>query len=182
MRRSWIRQIPNALSWSRVGVAFIFPIAPASWRISLISWALISEFLDGFLARRLKAESKFGQALDPIADKLFVLSTILVLVMESRMTVLAFSLVAMRDIVVALGSLSVTLESKRHAWLYLKPRLSGKITTALQFLLLIGLYIHFRFSMELLILTSTVSCLSAIDYLYAVLHRRFDAGVTAEPS
>lgn len=178
MRVRWTKQIPNALSWSRVGIAFLFPFVDSGWRLLLIIWALVSEFLDGFLARRLNAESSFGQALDPIADKLFVLSTIGVLVVEEQLSLTNLVLVAMRDIVVAIGTLSVTMESRTRAIHYLKPRKSGKITTALQFVLLILLYLKLPIAYSFLVLTSAVSCMSAIDYLYVVLHRRFDLDST----
>ncbi len=180
MRSSWVKQIPNALSLTRVGIAFIFPFVPLVWRLPLIVIALLSEFFDGFLARRLNAESTLGQALDPIADKLFVLSTVGILIAEQRITPLSLVLVAMRDIVVVIGSISVTLESRNRAFLYLKPRWSGKVTTAFQFALLVSLYASWKLSPQLLVLTAVISSMSAIDYLYAVLHRRFDQ-VTSEP-
>jgi phosphatidylglycerophosphate synthase len=115
-----------------------------------------------------------GQLLDPIADKLFVLSTIGVLIHEQRVTVLQFILLAARDIVVAIGSASVIAETKQNAVPLLKPRWSGKIATAFQFALLFILFTDWPIVEPFLVLTIILSVASAIDYLYAVLHRRFD--------
>jgi phosphatidylglycerophosphate synthase len=160
-------------------MAFVFPFLPLSLRLPAISWSLSSEFLDGFLARRWNCVTALGQALDPIADKLFVLSTVFVLIDEGTMSWLQFALIAMRDIVVALGVFSVMAESRNSALMFLKPRVSGKIATAFQFTFLVALYAFpgglaqpglYTF----FVITALMSCLSALDYLYAVLHRRFD--------
>ncbi len=166
--------IPNALSSFRILVAFAFPFLPEEWRIPAILAAALSEFLDGFLARRWHAETSLGQLLDPIADKLFILSTVGVLIYEGRVTVLQFILLAARDIVVAIGSASVVLEARHHAIPHLKPRWSGKIATTFQFALLFVLFTNWWIADPLLYLTIILSVMSAIDYLYCVLHRRFD--------
>lgn len=171
------RNIPNALSIFRICAAFAFPALPTSYRIPLIALAALSEFLDGFLARRWDAVTSLGQLLDPIADKLFVLSTIGVLIHEGRVTVLQFILLAARDIVVAIGSASVVWETRAHAVPHLKPRWSGKVATTFQFALLFVLFTDWVIAEPLLYVTITLSVISAIDYLYAVLHRRFDRPV-----
>jgi CDP-diacylglycerol--glycerol-3-phosphate 3-phosphatidyltransferase len=168
------RNIPNALSTFRICAAFAFPAVPHEWRIPLIVLAALSEFLDGFLARRWKAETPLGQLLDPIADKLFVLSTIGVLIHEHQVTVLQFILLAARDIVVAIGAASVIWEVRRQAVPLLKPRWSGKIATTFQFGLLFILFTNWPLREPFLYVTILLSVISAIDYLYIVLHRRFD--------
>lgn len=168
------RNIPNALSIFRIVAAFAFPALPHPWRIPVIALSALSEFLDGFLARRWNAVTPLGQLLDPIADKLFILATIGVLIHEGRVTVLQFVLLAARDIVVAIGSASVIWETKREAVPHLKPRWSGKIATTFQFALLFVLFTNWWIAEPLLYVTIVLSVISAIDYLYAVLHRRFD--------
>lgn len=168
------RKVPNALSIFRICAAFAFPAIPAAWRLPFIALAALSEFLDGFLARRWNAITPLGQLLDPIADKLFVLSTIAVLIHEERVTVLQFVLLAARDIVVAIGSAAVIIETKQNAVPHLKPRWSGKVATAFQFALLFVLFTEWSIAKPLLLVTIVLSVFSAVDYLYSVLHRRFD--------
>ncbi len=168
------RNTPNLLSLFRICAAFAFPAIPYEWRIPVIALAALSEFLDGFLARRWHAVTSLGQLLDPIADKLFILSTVGVLIHEHQVTVLQFILLAARDIVVAIGSASVVWETRREAVPHLKPRWSGKIATTFQFALLFILFTDYSFKEPFLSLTIVLSVVSAIDYLYAVLHRRFD--------
>lgn len=168
------KQVPNILSASRIIAALAFPFIPVSWRFPMIMWALLSEFLDGFLARKCNAITSLGQLLDPIGDKLFILATIGVLILEHQLSWLDFVLIAMRDIVVACGSISILMEAGSQSISFLMPRMSGKITTAFQFALLTSFYGFPALVPYLFVTTIVVSCLSAIDYLYAALHRRFD--------
>jgi CDP-diacylglycerol--glycerol-3-phosphate 3-phosphatidyltransferase len=149
-------------------------VIPPEWRVPLIILAALSEFLDGFLARRWHAITSLGQLLDPIADKLFILSTVGVLIHDGRVTVLQFILLAARDIVVAIGSASVVWETKMNSVPHLKPRWSGKVATTFQFGLLLVLFTDWWIAMPLLYVTIVLSVISAVDYLYVVLHRRFD--------
>lgn len=168
------------LSTFRIFAAFAFPALPPEARVPLILAAALSEFLDGYLARRWKVITSLGQLLDPIADKLFILATIGVLIHEGRVSVLQFVLLAARDIVVAIGSASVVFENRLQSIPHLKPRWSGKIATTFQFSLLIVLFTDWAIARPLLLITIFLSVLSAIDYLYVVLHRRFDEGVDLE--
>src|SRR5258706_14858548 len=85
------RQVPNALTASRLVLAVAFFImlsfyqykgrgdSPDRW---LLHWAfltysvaLVTDFLDGYLARKWKIESGFGRIVDPFVDKILVLGS-----------------------------------------------------------------------------------------------------------
>ena len=68
-----IKQIPNALCWIRIACAFgLFFFIPFSfWFMFLYILAGVTDMIDGTIARKLKAGSKFGANLDGIADLLF---------------------------------------------------------------------------------------------------------------
>ena len=83
--------LPIALTWLRVAaiplLVTIFYL-PSSWlsmpeknalATGLFIFAAVTDWLDGYLARRMKQESAFGQFLDPVADKLIVAAALLVL-------------------------------------------------------------------------------------------------------
>lgn len=67
--------MPNALSFSRIALGFtvLFWWPHGLLALAIITYAAISDGLDGFLARRWEKETPLGKVLDPIADKLFVL-------------------------------------------------------------------------------------------------------------
>ncbi len=103
--------VPNLLSLSRiivipllVGVIWIeSPIA--NWTAFLLfTAASLTDFLDGYLARTWRQQSKLGRFLDPVADKLLVAATILMLVAAGRIsgfTVLPALVILCREILVS---------------------------------------------------------------------------------
>ncbi len=79
--------IPNALTLLRIGLIPIFMVAfylPFHWAATVstavFGLAAVTDWLDGFLARRLGQSSVFGAFLDPVADKLMVAVALVLLV------------------------------------------------------------------------------------------------------
>src|SRR5688572_9854124 len=72
------RLIPNVLTISRLLlcplIVFFFLRGKYLPGLGLFLLACVTDFLDGYLARRFGWQSPFGSALDPIADKVFTLS------------------------------------------------------------------------------------------------------------
>ncbi len=137
--------LSNVLSLSRAGLALAFLQESPLIRVLAILFAMISDFLDGFLARRQGTATPFGAILDPIMDKFFVFFAGGIFFVEDRLT--SFQLVALlsRDISLCLFGLYLLMvrgwkdyECKAIWW--------GKITTAAQFFLLIGLALNVTFS------------------------------------
>lgn len=73
-----MKYLPNLITCLRI---LIIPWIPYVYKtldspslaLALVVFAAFTDFLDGFLARRFKATSIVGQALDPLADKLFLI-------------------------------------------------------------------------------------------------------------
>lgn len=81
-----MKSLPNILTASRIVVIpFILvllalDVSWASWTaLGLYSYACITDFLDGYLARKMGVVSAIGRFLDPIADKLLIVSLLLLL-------------------------------------------------------------------------------------------------------
>ena len=105
--------LPIALTWMRVAaiplLVTIFYL-PASWlsmpeknalATSLFIFAALTDWLDGYLARRMKQESAFGQFLDPVADKLIVAAALLVLLNMDRVQVWVALVIIGREITIS---------------------------------------------------------------------------------
>jgi cardiolipin synthase len=85
--------LPNALTVLRIAlvpvfaIAFVLPGDLARVTAFLVfAVASISDWLDGFAARKLKAGSDFGRMLDPIADKVLIAVALMMLVAEGTFT------------------------------------------------------------------------------------------------
>jgi cardiolipin synthase len=74
--------VPNVISVIRLAGVPLFLwliLVPKAdgWAIAVLAASGVSDFLDGYLARRLHQTSSFGQILDPVADRLYILSTVI---------------------------------------------------------------------------------------------------------
>ena len=84
-----LRKIPNLLTIGRIIIVPFFVLAfylPGFYgdltALILFIVASFTDFLDGMLARMLGEESKLGELLDPIADKIIVATALILLVMD----------------------------------------------------------------------------------------------------
>ena len=103
-----LRDIPNFLTMLRIG---LIPVLVVSFYIDgnaaryvaagIFIFASVTDYFDGFLARLWKAESSFGTILDPIADKLLVASTLLMLVHKDMAPVLPILAILCREMLVS---------------------------------------------------------------------------------
>lgn len=158
------RLIPNGLSLARLVLGLVFPWLPADGRTGVIAVAALTDLLDGAVARWLRCESDTGRILDPVADKVFVLSLAGTLLAEGALTPGWALAVAARDVVV-LGGVAVTFLRGRWAdYQGMKPTWLGKCTTAAQFALLLALATQTQGGTWLWFLTAGLSVLAAADY------------------
>lgn len=103
------KQLPNTLTFGRVGIVLLLLLimfyAPG-WT-QLLFWlfaiAAVSDYLDGYLARKWKATSTFGAMMDQISDKLLVAVTLIYLIKYdvNWMLVLPGTLIILRELFVS---------------------------------------------------------------------------------
>ncbi|MFK7871907.1 MAG: CDP-diacylglycerol--glycerol-3-phosphate 3-phosphatidyltransferase [Oligoflexales bacterium] len=105
MAQQWIRDLPNQLSLCRIATTpillFIFPLPYDFSRffcVGLFILAAVTDALDGFIARRFKAESALGALLDPMADKLLTTSVLVLLVYTGALWPWMSGLLLCRDV------------------------------------------------------------------------------------
>ena len=106
-----LKKIPNILTIGRIIIVPFFVIAfylPGFYGdiIALILFIIASftDFLDGMLARMMEQESKLGELLDPIADKIIVAAALILLVMNGAIKnfeVIAAIIILTREILIS---------------------------------------------------------------------------------
>jgi len=148
LRRNTLREdalnLPNLLTMGRVVVIPIVLWLMAQntregnfWATILYSLAAITDFVDGYLARRMGLTSVLGKFLDPLADKLIVLAALVMMVELGHapawaviiITARELSITALRTIAISEG---VVMEASR----------GGKDKTAVQMVALVALILH----------------------------------------
>ncbi|NWF98044.1 MAG: CDP-diacylglycerol--glycerol-3-phosphate 3-phosphatidyltransferase [Nitrospirae bacterium] len=122
--------IPTLLTLSRI---ILIPVFIFSVRLHPIFGALIfgiaslTDFLDGYLARRSGEITKFGIILDPIADKFLVISALIVLVDMERLAAWIAIVIIVREFLIT--ALRVVALSKD---IVIPAEIGGKIKTGVQ--------------------------------------------------
>jgi cardiolipin synthase (CMP-forming) len=94
----------------------------------------LTDFLDGFVARRMNQQTALGAYLDPVADKLLVITSFIMLGSIGGVPVWLTVIVVVRDILIVLGYGIIHLLVEER--LQVKPSLIGKWSTMLQLLTL----------------------------------------------
>lgn len=132
MARSSVFTLPNLVSTSRFALALGFVVSDAApARLALLGIASFTDVLDGWLARRSQAVSRFGALLDPIADRFFVLAVVISYVMGGQLTAGQAALIMLRDVMSVIGF----FVAKNVSWLRSIPfraRPIGKLVTVVQ--------------------------------------------------
>lgn len=140
--------VPNFLTLLRlvlVPVVLILYYLPVSWAhlsaAILFAIAAATDWLDGYLARNLKQMTKFGAFLDPVADKLMVAVTLVLIVGELRMPFLAIpaAIIVGREIVVSALREWMAELGKRTS---LAVTMVAKIKTTVQMIALVLLILY----------------------------------------
>ena len=144
-----LRKIPNILTVGRILIVPFFVLAfylPGFYgdltALILFIVASFTDFLDGMLARLLGEESKLGELLDPIADKIIVAAALILLVMEGTIRnyeVIAAIIILTREILIsglreflAKGSIKLPVSSLAKGKIKLPVSNLAKLKTVLQ--------------------------------------------------
>lgn len=125
--------IPNALTLLRILCVPVFVglvlYGHPSTALGVFVAAGITDALDGMIARVLDQQTTLGRYLDPLADKLLLVSAVIVLSFESLIPIWVSIVVVSRDVIISVGSLVVHLLRER---VDIAPTWIGKGATVLQ--------------------------------------------------
>ncbi len=139
-----LTNLPNLLSFLRLILGPTLLFAPRDYLILIFLPLALSDALDGFLARKLKAQTELGKVLDPLADKVMVLCGLLVCTFRLQLMPPAFLYAVLaRDLFLLLGGAVLTSKYGKVP----SARLLGKAFTftlsLLIFLCIAGFYSQF---------------------------------------
>jgi cardiolipin synthase (CMP-forming) len=128
--------VPNQLTFLRLGFLPPFIILVFyrryPWALAILTVSALTDTFDGFLARWLNQKSALGAFLDPIADKLLLSSSFVVLAVEGHIRWWLTFLVLGRDVLI-LATASVILATVGYR--PFPPSIFGKLATTFQIFL-----------------------------------------------
>ena len=165
--------IPNGLTLLRVLLVpfFIISLVYHYYVYALLIFLLASltDGLDGLIARVSNQRTKLGSYLDPMADKLLLISAFIILAYLKFIPVWVTIVVVSRDAILVLGALLLHLAQMNFNIL---PTLMGKSTTLMQFLCVLAFLSFIVFNKEtstlapMLLFTVGLTIVSGLHYLY----------------
>ena len=132
----------------------------------------ITDALDGWIAKRYSFESRLGSILDPVADKLLLVSSFIALYMIGLMPMWLLILVFLRDVMIVSGTVGCFIGTGTSKNELLSPSKLSKINTALQialvlFLVVVQLHpIQEQWTTVFFIIVATSTVLSGADYVW----------------
>ena len=173
------QKIPNYLTWSRVWiipVIAVLVVMPGGWTnyLSALLFCLVAltDWLDGYLARKWQVQSDFGAFLDPVADKLLVVVLLILLAVQapSFLMLVSVIIIVSREIVISALREWMAGMGMRDV-VQVAP--IGKLKTTLQMIALLFLLVAnpgnalYIFGLVVLVAAAVVTLLSMIQYLLA---------------
>ena len=164
--------VPNLITVIRIILVPIFVIYIMQGRLTaalvVFMIAGISDGIDGFLARVLNQKSRLGAFLDPLADKILLVSAFVMLSVREFMPSWLTVIVISRDVLILLGVLILFMTSTGFT---VKPSLVSKATTCFQlaavFIVLSRGYTDISFGLQRVVCwaTAAITIISGLHYM-----------------
>jgi cardiolipin synthase (CMP-forming) len=128
-----VRWLPNAICVLRMLLAapIVFALLAANYPLTLLLFAVAaaSDGLDGWLAKTFGWTSRLGKILDPIADKVLLVTVIVTLVVQGLVPLWFMLTVVLRDVVIVSGAIAYHF---LIGYVEGRPTVVSKLNTVLQ--------------------------------------------------
>jgi len=172
--------VPNQITLLRLGFLPLFLILIVyehyRWALLILVLAGLSDGIDGLLARKLNQKSAIGAYLDPIADKLLLSSSFVILAMERKIAWWLTIMVLSRDILLLVVAAVIILISGYRPF---PPSLLGKATTFFQIILVFTAVLAAAYANPVVIemnrvlayVVAALTVISGFDYSFTTARR-----------
>ena len=172
-------QIPNLLTLLRIAAApvLILLFLSEDYELALILFVVagITDSLDGWFAKRFNCVTELGARLDPLADKILIISAYCMLAWLELIPFALVLLVIFRDLVIVGGYLVLTLDDD----IRMQPSMVSKANTLLQITFVIAVLVENTLWMQpnlfddiLLWLVAIFTIVSGVQYVWVWAIRR----------
>jgi CDP-diacylglycerol--glycerol-3-phosphate 3-phosphatidyltransferase len=136
------------------------------YALACLTLAAISDYFDGYFARRLNQQTRLGLILDPLSDKVLAATVIILLIVHRDFPLWMAAIIIGRDILIAGGGLAIKSKLKEIP----ASNLTGKYSFASIALLLVSYVIEFDFGIWLMtIMVIPLIGLSIVFYARAMI-------------
>ncbi|MDC1067614.1 CDP-alcohol phosphatidyltransferase family protein [Candidatus Kapabacteria bacterium] len=164
--------ISNLLSLTRLFIAI--PLSFAIWNneqlhiFIYVLIAAITDFLDGFFARRFNQITELGKILDPIADKTLIIITGIVLMIKEEIPIWFGIAIILRDLII----LSAGIFVKNKYKVVLSANLFGKITlNVIVVTILLSVFYKLQYQFYVYCIATLFMFASLMSYLFNAIKK-----------
>lgn len=164
--------LANRITITRIILTPLFIAAMVYGRMNialiLFMAAVISDGLDGFVARSMHQKTYIGTILDPVADKILLISAFICLTLIKsipeglRLPPYVPIIVISRDAIIVLGSILIHVIK---GGVKIVPSFWGKVTTFFQMITIASILIQFKYSYYVWNAATILTIISGIDYM-----------------
>jgi CDP-diacylglycerol--glycerol-3-phosphate 3-phosphatidyltransferase len=138
-----VKNVPNALSLFRIALVPVFIFAYFSveneikyFAAFVYAVAALTDFFDGYLARKMNVTSRLGKLLDPVGDKLMTVAVLACITADGIIPLFAVIVVVVKEALMGVGGL--ILHRKTHGDIP-PSNILGKISTVAFFVICVAL-------------------------------------------
>ncbi len=164
--------IPNVLTLARIimtPVIVYMVLSEQAWlALALMVVAGITDMLDGAIARYFNMRTTVGAYLDPMADKIMLISLFVTLFIIEQVPLFVFLAIIFRDLIIVLGAITYEIVTHR---LTMQPSFISKATTFIQIVYVVLLLLNMAIMIPTMLLqiamwlTFVLTCASGLHYL-----------------
>lgn len=161
--------IPNAISGLRIVLIVVFTVLLAQhqdvWALVALVGAGVSDFLDGYLARRWNQVTALGRILDPLADRLLTVAVVIGLALREIVPWWLVGFLLARDVVVGIA----LIYGRRHRVPAPQVTMMGKLATAMLYFFLPLAYLAYERSQPIWVVAIIGAAAAGVAYWAAGL-------------
>jgi len=167
-----IINLPNLLTLGRILITpfIVYSILNgfAIQALTLMVIAGLTDMLDGAIAKHFHMQTVVGAYMDPIADKLMLVGSIISLFITGQAPMFLFLAVVFRDVIIIIGAMAYELVTHR---LEMQPTYLSKVTTVVQIVYVSTTLLHIAYPLPAMLvdaaawITFTLTCMSGVQYM-----------------
>jgi cardiolipin synthase len=172
--------LPNQITLLRLGFLPLFIVSISyehyRWALVILVLAGLSDGADGLLARSLNQRSSLGAYLDPIADKLLLSSSFVILAFKHEIAMWLMIFVLSRDVIILMVAVVVLLT---YGYRPFPPSILGKCTTFAQIVMIFAVVLSAAYPHQYLLpiktaliyTVATLTVSSALHYSFSLARK-----------
>lgn len=160
-----MHNIPNYITFLRILLipVYLYYFIQGNIAAAAIFFGIsaVTDFFDGFIAKKFNLRSEFGKILDPLADKLTIISILLVLIYLNIIPRLLSYIILAREIFIFLSGIITYIFGRN----FINPSFIGKFSIALLYLAIALKLLNLNYFGNLLFyIVIPINIVSAVDY------------------